>query len=102
MASEPAVAYMPKVGRVQMSFDLPDTLDEETFRFLMVVYAKHLAKKGKAIRRKRTLSDEELSERLQGLPSFDEGNDATASLTKEDYTRFMRVRKPIKGIDKWL
>lgn len=51
------------------------------------------------------LSDNELAERLKGLPAWDEVEHPDLSvLSREDYIHASKAhtRKPMKGIEKWL
>lgn len=53
----------------------------------------------------RILSDEELTERLSMLPSYDDSDHNSMDvLSKADYQQALRysTRKAMKGIEKWL
>ncbi|MBQ0073929.1 MAG: hypothetical protein KBT34_07020 [Prevotella sp.] len=100
--NEPRLTYgMPVAEHVHMSFEVPDNYDKESFKLLMMLYANKLLKR-QNLKHKRFLSDEDLEKQIKDLPSFQDVNCAVLELSKEDYSRFMRVRKPMKGIEKWL
>lgn len=104
MVGDNVAAYgTASTEHVQMSFDVPRSFDKESFRLLMMVYAERIIKKSAKAGNNRTLTDAQLEEALCSLPDFNESKDSvTPVLTKEDYARFMRNRKPMKGIAKWL
>lgn len=104
IVEEDVVAYgKTSTEHVHMSFDVPNFFDKESFRLLMMVYAEQIIKKSAKDGNSRTLTDMELENILHSLPDFHETEDnVTSILTKEDYAHFMRKRKPMKGIAKWL